>query len=126
MMKRILHLSNTKKLFDFPDHLIDGKGAERPFVDQILESGQTGIMDRGYQCHKTFDLLQSEKKHFVCRIKGNTKKTEIKLNEITPGSMISYDAVVLLGTPGVNQTEKEIRLILRVGRPIGSPQTDMI
>lgn len=98
--------SIPKKIF-----LTDGKGAERPFVDQILESGQTGIMDRGYQSHKTFDLLQSEEKHFVCRIKGNTKLTEIKLNEITPGSMIFYDAVILLGTAGVNQTEKEIRLI---------------
>ena len=27
--------------------------------------GQTGIMDRGYQSHKDFDLLQDEKKHFV-------------------------------------------------------------
>lgn len=98
--------SIPKKIF-----LTDGKGAERPFVDQILESGQTGIMDRGYQCHKTFDLLQSEKKHFVCRIRSNTKKSEIKLNEITAKSIVFYDAVVLLGTPGVNQTEKEIRLI---------------
>ena len=28
--------------------LTDGKGGERPFVDQILSPGQTGIGDRGY------------------------------------------------------------------------------
>jgi len=115
-----LNHSIPKKIF-----LTDGKGAERPFVGQILESGQTGIMDRGYQCHKTFDLLQSEQKHFVCRIKRNTKKTEIKLNEITAGSMIFYDALVLLGTPGVSQTEKEVRLIAyRTGGKIYWVATD--
>jgi len=36
--------------------LTNGKGGERPFVSQILETGQTGIMDRGYQCHADFDL----------------------------------------------------------------------
>ena len=101
-----INRSIPKKIF-----LTDGKGAERPFVSQMLEAGQTGIMDRGYQCHKTFDLMQGEEKHFVCRIKGNTKKTCIKKNEVKPESIVFYDAVVLLGTPGVNQTEKEIRLV---------------
>lgn len=91
--------------------LTDGKGNERPFVSSILEPGQTGIMDRGYQSHKNFDLLQEEGKNFVCRIKGNTKKTVIRNNEIKPGGAIFYDAVCLLGTPAVNQTEKEIRIV---------------
>ncbi len=91
--------------------LTNGKGDERPFVSRILESGQTGIMDRGYQYHKNFDLWQSEGKHFVCRIKANTKKACIKTNEITKDSIVFYDAIVLLGTPGVNQTEKELRLV---------------
>ena len=64
-----INRSIPKKIF-----LTDGNGAERPFVSQMLESGQTGIMDRGYQCHKHFDSLQDEEKHFVCRIKGNTKE----------------------------------------------------
>jgi len=101
-----LNRSIPKKIF-----LTDGNGPERPFVGQLLESGQTGIMDRGYQCHKTFDVLQSEAKHFVCRIKGKTKKVEIKLNDVTPQTMVFYDAVVLLGTPGVSQTEKAVRLV---------------
>ena len=95
-----------KKIF-----LTEGNGPERPFVGQMLESGQTGVMDRGYQCHKTFDVLQREAKHFVCRIKGNTKKTDIKLHEVKPGSMVFYDGLVLLGTPDVSQTEKAIRLV---------------
>jgi hypothetical protein len=101
-----INRSIPKKIF-----LTDGNGPERPFVSQILEPGQTGIMDRGYQCHKTFDLLQREEKHFVCRIKGNTKKTAIKLNDIKPGSIVFYDGLVLLGTPDVSQTERAIRLV---------------
>lgn len=98
--------SIPKKIF-----LTNGKGAERPFVSQMLESGQTGVMDRGYHCHKNFDLLQSENKHFVCRIKGNTKKTELKQNEVVPGSFVFYDGIVLLGRPGVSQTIKQLRLV---------------
>lgn len=43
--------------------LTDGNSGERPLVSQILEPGQTGIMDRGYQCHQKFDLWQTEEKH---------------------------------------------------------------
>lgn len=91
--------------------LTDGKTDERPFVSKILSPGQTGIMDRYYQCHKDFDLWQTEGRHFVCRIKKNTKKSVIKTNPLKPGSIVFYDALVLLGTPHVNQTEKSVRLI---------------
>jgi len=89
----------------------DGKADERPFVSQILLPGQTGVMDRYYQCHKDFDLWQTEGKYFACRIRENTKKTCIKSNTAKPGSIVFYDAIVLLGTPGVNQTEKELRVV---------------
>lgn len=101
-----INRSVPRKIF-----LTDGKGDERPFVSQILEPGQTGIMDRYYQHHKNFDLWQSEGKHFVCRIRANTKKVCLKANEVKPDSFVFYDAVVLLGTPYVNQTEKEVRLV---------------
>ncbi|MCP4148731.1 MAG: IS4 family transposase, partial [bacterium] len=91
--------------------LTDGKSGERPFASQILSPGQTGIMDRGCQCHAVFDLLQNEGKNFVCRIKANTKKTVISENTVIPDSIVFYDAVVLLGTPGVNQTEEKVRLV---------------
>ena len=91
--------------------LTDGKGDERPFVGQIISPGQTGVMDRYYQCHKNFDQWQQEGKHFVCRIRANTNKKVIKANEIKADSIVFYDAIVLLGTPGVNQTEKELRLV---------------
>ena len=97
--------------------MTNGKGDERPFVSQILAPGQTGVMDRYYQRHKSFDLWQAEEKHFVCRIKENTNKTVLRANGIKSGSIVFYDAVVLLGTPGVNQTEKELRLVgYRVGK----------
>lgn len=91
--------------------LTDGKADERPFVSQILTEGQTGIMDRYYQCHKDFDLWQTEKKHFICRIRANTRKNVIRTNEVMPGGIVFYDAVVLLGTKGDNQTEKEVRVV---------------
>jgi len=42
---------------------------------------------------------------------ANTKKTVIEANEMKPDSIAFYDAIVLLGNPGVNQTEKELRLV---------------
>jgi IS4 transposase len=101
-----LNRSIPRKIF-----LTDGNGAERPFVSQILSPGETGVMDRGYQCHKKFDLWQKEKKLFMCRIKASTRKTIIKANHVEPDSIIFYDAVVLLGTAGINQTEKPLRLV---------------
>jgi hypothetical protein len=92
-------------------YLTTGNGGERPFVSLILSKGQTGVMDRGYQSHKDFDLLQDENKHFVCRIKANTTRTILKENSIDPDNHIFYDAVVLLGMPGQNQTEKSVRVV---------------
>jgi hypothetical protein len=91
--------------------LTAGNSGERPFASRILEPGQTGIMDRGYQCHQNFDLWQTEEKHFVCRIKANTQKTCLKSYPVLPGSIVFYDAKVLLGQAGVNQTEKPLRLV---------------
>jgi hypothetical protein len=68
-------------------------------------------MDRYYQHHGNFDLYQQEGKHFICRIKAKTKKTCIKSNDLPEDGFIFYDAVVLLGTPGVNQTKKQVRLV---------------
>jgi hypothetical protein len=100
-----------RKLF-----LTHGNAGERPFISQILSPGQTGIMDRGYQCHKTFDELQAEGKHFLCRIKANTTKTCIQSNPVPENSIVFYDAIVLLGTPGVNQSEKSLRVVgYRIG-----------
>jgi DDE family transposase len=92
-------------------YLTTGNGGERPFASLILSKGQTGVMDRGYQSHKDFDLLQDENKHFVCRIKANTTRTILKENSIDPDNHIFYDAVVLLGMPGQNQTEKSVRVV---------------
>ncbi len=97
--------------------LTPGKGAERPFVGQILSPGQTGVLDRGYQCHRNFDTWQAKSQHFVCRIKASTTKTVIDNKRIKPGGIIFYDATVLLGTPKVNQTEKPVRV---VGYQIGN------
>ncbi len=53
--------------------LTKGKSAERPRVEQLVEPGQTAVMDRGYQAHQRFDQWQEELRHFVCRIKESTR-----------------------------------------------------
>jgi len=110
--KARLHLGfNVNQGIPHKLFLTDGKADERPFVDQILTPGQTGIMDRGYQSHENFDALQLEKKHFVCRIKGNTHKTCLETYDVAPGSIVFYDAKVLLGQQGPSQTVKPLRLV---------------
>jgi len=101
-----INRSIPRKIF-----LTDGKGDERSFVGSILSSGQTGVLDRGYQCHADFDRLQEENKFYVCRIKAGTNKTCLKQNPLDPGSIVFYDATVLLGTVGTNQTQKQLRLV---------------
>lgn len=92
-------------------YLSDGKEGERPFVDKIIEKGETGVMDRGYQSHDHFDQWQAAEKFFVCRIRENTHKTVIRENAVIADSIVFHDNIVLLGTKGINQTEKELRLV---------------
>jgi len=92
-------------------YLSDGKEGERPFVDKIIDKGETGVMDRGYQSHDHFDQWQASEKFFVCRIRENTHKTVIRENAVIADSVVFYDNVVLLGTKGINQTVKELRLV---------------
>ena len=93
-------------------HLTNGKAGERPYVSQILNPGQTGVCDRGYQDHALFDSFQAEGKSFVIRIKSNTVKTVIRQNDVQPGGIVFYDAEVLLGTDQNNtRTETPVRLV---------------
>ena len=95
-----------RKLF-----LTEGKGAERPFVGKIIEPGQTAVLDRGYQAHHFFDQWQSDGCHFVCRIKSKTHKEILTEQQVPEDSNVFFDARVLLGTPGINQTQKPLRLV---------------
>ncbi|MBT8340611.1 MAG: IS4 family transposase [Desulfatitalea sp.] len=92
-------------------YLTDGNGAERPFVSQILSEGQTGVLDRGYQCHALFDQWQQDNKFFICRIKASTHKQILSQNIVADDSIVFFDAMVLLGTPGVNQSQTPLRLV---------------
>ncbi len=78
---------------------------------QTLSRGQTGVMDRGYQCHKNFDLWQDQNISFLCRIQDKTEKTIIRQHPVTPNSMFFFDGLVLLGIPGKNLSEKPVRLV---------------
>jgi hypothetical protein len=91
--------------------LTSGKGDERPFVEKIVEKGQTAVTDKYYQCHRDFDTWQTEGIHFVCRIQDRTRKKVITMNEVFEGSIVFYDAVAYLGTQGVNKTKKQVRVV---------------
>ena len=95
--------------------LTPGKSAEHIYVEKLLKSEQTGVMDRYYQCHKAFDYWQEQGRFFICRLKANTTKIVIVENPIPTESPVFYDAIVKLGTPA-SQTQRELRLIgYRVG-----------
>jgi len=95
-----------RKLF-----LTEGSGAERPFVSSIIEPGQTGVLDRGYQAHHLFDQWQKDGCHFVCRIKEATHREIIEEFPVKENSHVFFDAMVLLGIPNVNQTQKPVHLV---------------
>ena len=100
-----------------PESLIltPGKSAEHIYVEKLLKSEQTGVMDRYYQCHKAFDYWQEQERFFICRIKANTTNTVIVENPIPTDGPVFYDAIVKLGTPA-SQTQRELRLVgYRVG-----------
>ena len=78
-------------------YLTDGKGAERPFVPLLLEEGQTGVIDRGYQDHTRFDAWIDEGKHFVARIKKNTHRETLQELPFAKGTNIFFFAKVRIG-----------------------------
>lgn len=92
-------------------HLTDGKGAERPFVSNIISEGQTAVMDRGYQCHALFDQWQRDGRLFVCRLNNRTRKKVISENPICADSIVFFDAMVLLGCADKNQSQIPVRLV---------------
>ena len=93
-------------------YFTDGKGAERPFVSQIISPGQTAVADRGYQKHALFDSLQAERKSFVIRIKASTTKTVVRENDVKSDSIVFFDAEVLLGSAkNKKQSQKPVRLV---------------
>jgi len=91
--------------------LTDGNEVERQFVDNMIGPDETAVMDRGYQCNADFDQWQTNDKKFICRIQARSKKRIIRQNQIPENSIIFYDAVVILGTKGLTEAEKELRLV---------------
>jgi len=91
--------------------LTDGKGDEGPLVPQLLAPGQTGIMDRNYQCYSNFDHWQEQGRHFVCRIRASSIKTCLETYAVPEGGPLFYDALVRLGAPTANQTQRPVRVV---------------
>jgi len=114
-----LNRSIPRKLY-----LTTGKGAELPFVSRILEPGQTGVMDRGYQDHAKFDEWIEEGKHFVARLKSNTRWKVLKELPFKKGGKVFFFAKVQLGSRN-RQMQHPVYLVgFRVGKKIFWVATD--
>jgi hypothetical protein len=105
-------------------YLTDGKGAERPFVSCILESGQTGV----YQDHSRFDEWIDEEKHFVARLKNNTKwevLEKLPFGKIaSKNSKVFFFARVQLGDENHRMQHPVYLVGFRVGKKIFWIATD--
>ena len=92
-------------------YLTDGKGDEGSRVPQLLSPGQTGIMDRNYQCYRNFDLWQEQGLQFVCRIKAGAVKTCLETYAVPEASPVFCDALMRLGAPRAKQTQRPVRVV---------------
>ena len=105
-------------------YLTEGKGAERPFVSCMLEMGQTGVLDRGYQDHNRFDQWIAEGKHFVARLKKNTQWHIQKELPFVKGGKVFFFAQVRLGDKN-HQMNNPVYLVgYRVRRKVYWVATD--
>ncbi len=105
-------------------YLTEGKGGERPFVSRILESGQTGVVDRGYQDHSRFDEWIDEGKHFVARLKNNTRWEVLEKLPFDKNSNIFFFAKVKLGDENHRMKHPVYLVGFRVGKKIFWVATD--
>ena len=105
-------------------YLTEGKGGERPFVSCILESGQTGVMDRGYQDHSRFDEWIDEGKHFVARLKNNTRWEILEKLPFDENSIVFSFDKVQLGDENHRMQHPVYLVGFRVGKKIFWVATD--
>lgn len=91
--------------------ITDGKADERLFVEGILNKGETGVMDRYYQCYDWFDHWHENDKFFVCRIKKKSIITEVESFPTKEDSIVSYDAIAFLGNKYIKQTKNSYRVV---------------
>ena len=78
------------------------------FPQSIILCGVRDVRDYRIHSSRNKEIITGGS---AFNIKAGTHKTRIKSNDINPDSNIFYDAIVLLGTAGANQTKKPVRLI---------------
>lgn len=91
--------------------ITDGKQDEKQFLETLIQPGQTGVVDRYFQCYQKFDQWHAQGLYFVCRLRNNHRKTILSTSIEQVDGDIQFDGKVLLGTPNVNQTQEAYRLI---------------
>jgi len=105
-------------------YLTEGKGAERPHVDAILEPEETGVLDRGFQDHALFDKWIDDGKHFVARLKSNTKWEELEKLPFVKGGKIFFFAKVLLSDENHRMKHPVYLVGYRIGKKVYWVVTD--
>jgi hypothetical protein len=90
--------------------ITDGKADAGDHVEALFNPGQTGIMDRYFQCYRDFNRWHSQGRYYVCRIKVNAQKVVLKTNPVTPGGNIMSDEWVILGNERICTTTP-VRLV---------------
>lgn len=90
--------------------LTPGNAAERPFVSPLLKPDETAVLDRGYQDHSRFDAWIDEGKHFVARLKNNTRYQIIEQMPYEKGKGIFVFARVHLGD-AAHRMEHDLYLV---------------
>lgn len=91
-------------------YLTDGNGAERPFVSMLLEEDETAVIDRGYQDHQKFDHWIEQNRHFLARLRNNSKWEIIEELPFEKGTSLFFFAKVLLGD-GAHQMTHPVYLV---------------
>jgi hypothetical protein len=84
----------------YPDHMIPttrNVDDREVVIEMVTDSDVTYVFDRGYVTYSTMDTWVSNKTRFVIRINNRHLTTILEDQEVTQGSRIRRDAIVLLG-----------------------------
>ncbi len=98
-----------------PDKAIitPAKPADKTQMDElvVMDEEALNVFDRGYLDYKKFDNYCTNGTRFVTRLKGNAKIEVIKELPVSPTGLIKKHQIVCLGTKGINQMKRPLRLI---------------
>ncbi|WP_342574451.1 IS4 family transposase [Paenibacillus sp. FSL M8-0142] len=97
----------------YPDAVIPSTlnvGDRAGAVELVTEQAATYVMDRGYDSYKNMDNWMERGIQFVMRMRDRTSIHVVEEREIPPGSPITRDALVNVGS-GWRKMKERVRLV---------------